>query len=113
MSFASFLRMSGLSAGFSLLAACSSLPAPTVAPRAGTDLPAQFLVEDAGKWREARAGEGCRNPVQDPRDSTTLTLAQSRNGTGDYVVPPGKYGASAGEWLRLECASGRPLGLVR
>lgn len=113
MSIASSLRLSGLFAGLSLLVACGSLPAPSAAPRAGMDLPERFLVEEAGQWREARAGEGCRNPLQDPRDKTTLTLTQSRNGEGDYAVPAGKYGAGAGEWLRVECATGRPLGLVR
>lgn len=97
------------------LAACASTPGASSSLRHGGDLPDHFLVGQAGggATRAPKAGEGCRNPLIDPRDQSVLILRQSRDGVGDYEVPAGKYGAAVGEWLRIDCASGRALGLVR
>jgi len=82
----------------------------TVTP--ATDVPEAFLVVDGNDLRPARPGEGCRNPMADPRDGTRLELRSSANGMGDYVVPDGRYGVGPGSRLRLECASGSPVGIV-
>ena len=58
------------------------------------------------------AGEGCRNPMLDPRDGQRLALVRSLGGEGDYRVPPGTYGVRAGEFLRLECNTGTVVGIV-
>jgi len=58
------------------------------------------------------AGEGCRNPMLDPRDGQRLTLVRSLGGEGDYRVPMGTYGVRPGELLRLECNTGRVVGIV-
>jgi hypothetical protein len=49
----------------------------------------------------------------DPRDHTRLTLIRSAGGVGDYEAPPGRYGVQEGELLRLECATGRVIGIVK
>ena len=98
----------------SVLSGCASGPGPSAAVSPAQDLPDRFQVLDAdGQARAARAGEGCRNPLIDPRNQTRLQLQQSAEGKGDYEVPAGTYGAVAGQWLRVECATGMPLGWVK
>ncbi len=59
-----------------------------------------------------KAGEGCRNPIVDPRNDTRLTLIRSADGLGDYEPVTLRYGVSEGELLRVDCASGRAVGIV-
>jgi hypothetical protein len=58
------------------------------------------------------AGPGCVNPMKDPRYADELRFIYSRD-VGDYEIPPGRYGSNPGELLRIECNTGRVLGLVR
>lgn len=85
------------------------------ADRAATDLPDHFMVGTfmGPETTEPTAGEGCRNPMVDPRDDTRLMLTRSSAGRGDYAVPAGRYGVADGELLRLDCATGVPIGIVR
>ena len=100
--------------------ASSSNPSPANAPsRSATDVPERFLVgtiSPGGTLSEPQPNSGCRNPMVDPRDGTRLTLVQSQPGggtqIGDYAVPEGRYGARAGEVLRIDCGTGRVIGLV-
>lgn len=73
-------------------------------------------IEPGGALSEPRESGACRNPMVDPRDGTRLTLVQSQRGgsgqVGDYRVPEGRYGVGTGELLRLDCGSGRPVGVV-
>ena len=83
---------------------------------AARGLPDHFLVgahTDPGFRQEPRAGEGCRNPLVDPQDGTRLTLVRSSGGRGDYSVAAGRYNVGRRELLRVECATGRPVGIVR
>lgn len=82
---------------------------------AATDVPEYFLVgTHAGPAvSEPEPGSGCRNPMVDPRDGTRLLLVRSAEGRGDYEVPAGRYGVGKQELLRLECETGRVLGIVR
>lgn len=66
-----------------------------------------------GAWRNWQVGRACNNPMLDPRDQTRLTLVRSAGGQGDYEVPQGRYGVGSGELLRLECGSGRVIGVVK
>jgi hypothetical protein len=100
-----------------LLAGCSSTSTteanPDVVAKA-TGTPGNFKV---GAWdlptaQEPKAGEGCRNPMVDPRDGTRLSLIRSAKGQGDYQVPAGRYGVGEGQLLRLECATGKVVGVV-
>ncbi len=65
----------------------------------------------------------CRNPIKDPRDDSTLRLVRSTyqpaEGSrlaagyrGDYRVSPGQYGVRPGELLRVDCITGRAIGIV-
>lgn len=59
------------------------------------------------------AGSGCLNPMVDPRDGTEVGMLRSVQGAADYAVPGRMYGVGAGELLRIECNTGRVLGIVR
>jgi hypothetical protein len=59
------------------------------------------------------AGSGCLSPLVDPRDGTEIGFLRSSQGTADYAVPGLMYGVRAGELLRLECNTGKVLGVVR
>ena len=99
----------------------SSYAHPASAPsRRATGTPDQFMVGTipaGGTLSRPQPNAGCRNPMVDPRDRTPLTLVQSQAGPsghlGDYAVPEGRYGLRAGELLRLDCGTGRPVGFVR
>jgi len=76
--------------------------------RAAFDTPPAFEFRGAA----GAAPDACHNPMVDPRDGAELRLVRSSGGRGDYEVPPGRYGAGEEFLLRLECGSGRPIGLV-
>ncbi len=101
-----------------VLAACgqsnSSFPSP--APlRAGTDLPAQF-EPPTGFARltltDTIAGNACLTPMHDPRNNTEIRMVRAANGLADYKVPDDRYGVGKHQLLRLDCNTGRPLGVV-
>jgi len=85
------------------------------AVRPATDVPDHFMVATATGAAEPRPDDGCRNPIVDPRDGARLTLIRSAEGRGDYEPqsPGSRYGLRQGELLRVECASGVPVGIVR
>lgn len=93
------------------LAGCASTTFPSDADaRPATGVPEQFGPPGLAD-REASAA--CWNPMTDPRDGTAIRMARSSAGRGDYEVPPGRYGVREGELLRLDCTSGRVIGIVR
>ena len=59
------------------------------------------------------AGSGCLSPMVDPRDGTEIGFLRSDQENADYAVPGRMYGVGTGELLRLECNTGRVLGVVR
>ena len=92
-----------------------------------SDLPAAFAPIEWGAGAPPR--EGCAVRLRDERDGTTLLLRRSESrqvstqeggatvthylATGDYeVLTPGRYGLSASQWLRVNCATWRPVGPV-
>ncbi len=87
-------------------------------PEPATDLPEQF-VPDADQ-PTAMPVAGCRGRLRDPRDGTVLVLERSTavvevpaRYQGDYSVPPGnRYGIGSDQLLRVECLTGRGLGVV-
>jgi hypothetical protein len=74
--------------------------------RAPIDPPDNFTTPDP-------SGAACRSPMTDPRDGTTLRLVWSSGGLGEYEVPKGRYGVGADEVLRVDCASGKAIGIVK
>ncbi|HVO52052.1 MAG TPA: hypothetical protein VMV60_13745 [Thermoanaerobaculia bacterium] len=98
---------------------------PIVGPP--VNVPDHFMVVVSGVARveEPKAGEGCKNPLADPRGKTirtTLSLRRSADGIGDYAVETmgdeslgvdGKvYGLTSRQLLRIDCATGKALGIV-
>lgn len=84
------------------------------------DLPDHFMVSVSGlsQMEEPKAGEGCRNPMVDPRNGTVLNLMRSKDGAGDYQVLgeqyslASRYGVDSRHYLRVDCATGKGLGIV-
>ena len=77
--------------------------------RPASDLPGQFLLQNGTPNPNAT----CQSPLVDPRDKTVIQLMQSDRGEGNYQVPDGKYGVGAGELLRIDCTTGRALGILK
>jgi hypothetical protein len=103
-------------------AGCVSGPSATLGPvvAEAKDLPDHFMVAASGVARseEPNPGEGCRNPMVDPRDGTLLHLVRFKDGKGDYQVLnkdfelKTAYGVDSQHLLRLDCATGKALGIV-
>ncbi|HEX2800285.1 MAG TPA: hypothetical protein VHQ44_11525 [Thermoanaerobaculia bacterium] len=105
-----------------VLAGCASsrgsIESPVVAQ--AKNLPDHFMVAVTGiaQAEEPKAGEGCRNPMVDPRNGTPLNLMRSKNGVGDYQVLgkeyelDSSYGVDPRHLLRIDCATGKALGIV-
>lgn len=111
-------RAAILTAWLGALVACSATTdtfSSATPLRAGTDLPHRFEPPDTLP-RMAPAdtlpGGGCLSPMRDPRDRTLLRMVRSGATRADYDVPDGRYGVGPTELLRLECNTGRPLGVV-
>ncbi|HJP56539.1 MAG TPA: hypothetical protein VJ847_05860 [Gemmatimonadales bacterium] len=102
-----------------ILTACAlgqgNFPADTAA-RTAEDVPARFEPM-APAMRVAPSdtisGGGCNSPLRDPRDGTALRLERAITPRGDYAVPAGRYGVGPGELLRVDCNTGRAIGIVR
>lgn len=81
------------------------------------DAPARFVVPDESLVSGAPA-DGCAPTLVDRRYGVQLSLvrasdAHERTWRGDYrPSAPQRYAASEGELVRVECATGFPLGLV-
>lgn len=109
-------RAIGLVMSLVLVSGCATTHVgPDRTVRSAQDVPERFLVgtPNGSAATTHRASEGCRNPIVDPRDGTRLILVRSSDDRGDYAVPAGQYGVGARELLRVTCATGSPVGIVR
>lgn len=108
----------GLAAGLGVITAASCAIANqstnwSATGRQAVDVPERFWPDPAAGRQAAEAGS-CLVSLIDSRNGVRLTLQQSGGGIGDYAVEPvDRYGVSPTEWLRLDCATMRPLGIVR
>jgi hypothetical protein len=86
----------------------------TGAPRPLPAAPDAFAVDTTFHRTVRTPPDGaCLTHLVDPRDGTTLVLAQAQGGLGDYdVTPAGRYGLSARERLRVACATRAAQGAV-
>ncbi len=106
----------GLAAALLAVVGCASGKADMSKPILGpaVDAPDYFRVSVSGlaKFEDPKPGTGCRNPMIDPRDKTLLELRRSANGVGDYWAEAPKYGLKPRTLLRVDCGTGKPLGIV-
>lgn len=96
------------------LGGASTYPEGAPASKA-VDVPERFVSEDlpgSAAVTDTLPGPGCRSPLIDPRDGTRLQMVNSQQRVGDYAAPEGRYGVGAGELLRVECNTGRVVGIV-
>lgn len=77
--------------------------------RPATDVPDMFVREDG----RPNSGTTCLSTLVDPRDKSTVQLVRTIPVQGDYRVAASRYGTSGTELLRVDCATGRPVGIVR
>jgi hypothetical protein len=104
------LALSGCSVG------SSNSVSPSVSGRPASDVPERF--DPSARFpriapADTITGDGCTSPMTDPRDGTTIIMRQAARGVADYQVPAGRYGVKPGEYLRVECNTGRVLGIVK
>ena len=106
--------------GTSAIASCARTSAmsaerrDTLTVRPASGAPARFEPRDASlrvSPGDTLAGPGCLSPMLDPRDGSEVRFLFSTS-YGEYELPVGRYGARPGELLRLECNTGRVIGLV-
>ena len=97
----------GALAGCATLGGPASFPADDTA-RPAADAPARF-DPPAGAVLDG----ACRSPMTDPRTGDALRFVRTQGERGDYEVRAGQYGAREGELLRIDCRTGRAVGLVR
>jgi hypothetical protein len=84
-------------------------PAPVTAPpRVVPRDPANVIAP-----ADTLAGDGCLSPLRDPVTGVEIVLVRSESGLGDYAAPSRAYGMRDDQLIRLECNSGRVLGIVR
>jgi hypothetical protein len=84
-------------------------PAPVTAPPRFVPFDSANLIAPA----DTLAGEGCLSPMRDPITGIEIGLVRSESGLGDYQAPSRSYGMRDDQLIRLECNSGRVLGVVR
>jgi hypothetical protein len=84
-----------------------------VALLSAVDVPDHFMTSTPAGAVKPRPDEGCRSPIIDPRDQTRRARIRSAGGRGDCEPQPLRYGLGDGELLRVDCASGRAVGIVR
>lgn len=97
------------------LGSCATMNFPSDEKvRVAKNVPNRFLVgiPNGTATSEPNPYEGCRNPMVDPRDGTKIQLIRSSKDRGDYKVPTDRYGIGEKELLRLDCATGRVVGIV-
>ena len=95
-------------------AACNAVTIyPAAVLRLPENVPERFVLADSTAIRGTPGSAACRSPIVDPRNGARLTLQRSSQGNGDYAAPAGSYGTRAGELLRVDCATGQTIGIVR
>lgn len=112
-------RMVGTLSILPMLGACAVSQPWELTPRPARDLPEQFVIDTSVIPVPLSPEAGCVTRLLDPRDSTRLTLVRSTRQTaspeflGDYSVDPaGRYGVGAEFLLRVDCMTGRGMGIV-
>jgi hypothetical protein len=105
-------RLTNTAIAAALLAGCGIITKPGASfpsddsARPYVDTPTRFDVANLNK------SGVCQSPIIDPSTKASLKLVRSQPGRGDYEVHVGQYGARANEYLRVDCVTYMPIGLV-
>lgn len=92
------------------LTSCSVVPSFNDRPvREAIDVPDHFVTKSGEDFDE----NSCKSPLVDPRTKVEIIMVESLEGNGDYRVPSGSYGVEANEVLRIDCKTGKVIGIVR
>lgn len=91
----------------------TSLNYPTAVLRPAMDAPERFVREDSSPITGTPGSAMCHSPILDPRSGARLVMERAYQGSGDYSVPADRYGVGARELLRVDCATGQAVGVVR
>lgn len=97
---------------FALLVSCATINKSDSASsvvRVALDVPESFQSPDGLSLDRL----SCKNPMVDGRNGTKIILVRSVDGKGDYKVPDEMYGVGQGELLRLDCSTGKAIGIVK
>ena len=106
------LRKSLIVTGFAIFLGCGS--SNTIAENADILRPASDAPESFSAIFATPVGDkDCQSRLVDPIDQVELILVKSFDGIGDYLVPPGKYRMSSDELLRINCRTGKVIGVVK
>ncbi len=89
----------------------------TTRPIPVESMPDRIVPDPARGGPKELAVDRCTSPLIDPATGTRFRIERSDllpNGPiGDYSLEPGDaYGATKDQYVRVDCAIGRPLGLV-
>jgi len=98
---------------FALAACNTSMSYPTAVLRPAEGAPERFVKADSSPITGTPGAAPCASPIVDPRNGARLTMERAYQGNGDYTVPAGSYGVRTGELLRVDCATGAAVGIVR
>ena len=77
--------------------------------RAPSDAPESF----SAVFATPVGSKDCQSRLVDPVDQVELVLIKSFDGVGDYLVPLGKYRMASDELLRINCRTGKVIGVVK
>ena len=103
------LQKTYLLGSIGLLAGCGAVQDPYLAAvRPASNVPEQFITLPGVELDYS----SCKSPMVDPRDGTKISMVSAKDGEGLYEVPYMKYGTNKGEVLKLDCSTGRVIGIV-
>lgn len=104
-----FIKLIGIFTAF-LLSGCHSTSNQGDFLRLAKDPPEVFQPPSGTGLSES----SCLTPLTDPRDGTIIILEKSYGSIlGDYRVPEKKYSVGNRELLRVNCKTGKVIGIVK
>ena len=107
--FFALLLTSGCSTHAGSMHSVVEQPPPVTAPLRFVPLDSANVIAPA----DTMAGDGCLSPMKDPVTGVQIVLLRSESGLGDYQAPSGSYGLRDDQAIRLDCNTGRVVGIVR
>lgn len=95
------------------LSGCGSSNASTDADQEVLRPPSDAPESFSAVFATPVGSKDCQSRLVDPVDQVELVLIKSFDGVGDYLVPLGKYRMASDELLRINCRTGKVIGVVK